>query len=140
MEAGGGELALGALGAGEGGHWAWVAVQSGTGLGPSASAQPPLVRDRLREARVVFFFAGGKGIRPPPLRGRTPEYGWTTQTSIPLPPSPPPPVGVGWGAAGWLEVCGSVGWPGASSMPKPWGSLGRAVPFSSLPPHKGRRL
>lgn len=59
-EAGGGELALGALG--EGGRCAWVAARSVTGLCPSTSAQPPLVCDHLRGAGGCFFLWGAKRL------------------------------------------------------------------------------
>ena len=73
-EAGGGELALGALSAGEGGRCAWVAVQSGAGLGPSASAQPPRCVTAY-DGRGWGFFLWGKGTRPPTPPGPYPREG-----------------------------------------------------------------
>lgn len=56
------------------------------------------------------FLWWGKGTRPPPpLRGGTPEYGWSTQSSI---LSPPPPPQWGWARerrAGWRFVGQWVG-------------------------------
>lgn len=110
-------------------------VQWGTGLGPSASVQPPLAFDCLKRGGDGVLFRGRKGLVPyspgdvPPGADGS-RRAWFS----PLPRR-------GWAGSGMLvEVCGSVGWPGASSMPKRWGALGRAVPSSSLPPHKGRRL
>lgn len=105
-EAGGGELALGALG--EGGRCAWVAARSVTGLSPSTSAQPPLVCGRLRGARVGAFFCGEQRdwspIPPetyPPVRMVHAEL-----------ESPPPVSGGGLGSgglAGGLWVSGLAG-------------------------------
>lgn len=68
------------------------------------------------------------GARGP--SGTFPQHGRAPPGSV---PHATPPC---WGG-GAVEVCGSVGWPGAPPTAGARGAVGRAVPASSLPPLMG---
>lgn len=106
-EAGGGELALGALG--EGGRCAWVAARSVTGLSPStwSSLLPPLVCGRLRGARVGAFFCGEQRDWSP-----IPPETYPPVRMVHAELESPPPRQWGWAGerrAGWRFVGQWVG-------------------------------
>lgn len=101
-EAGGGELASGALNSRAGGHRPCVAVQCGTESGLSASAQPPLASDRLKRGAGGGLFRGEKGLVPRCSGDVPPRTDGSRRARF----SPVPRRGGGLGVAGWWRFVG----------------------------------
>lgn len=107
-----------------GGHWAFLGHRLWATVLVSylrSTPHPPGVRSLRKEKRgdFFFFFWGKKDSsstpwgRPPPT-----QHGRSLQ-------SPIPPAGSGGRAEGL--------WVSGLAVPKPWGALGRAVPFPPFP-------